>query len=200
MPPHELYGWLERLKLRRRDQDVVAAAVTLAPAIAERLSGDRRRRRPSCTSCSPDRPLEVLVLAAASADSPEVEERLRAYLERVRDARLEISGDDLRAAGVPESPAIGEALKQTLALKLDGFVSGPRRGAARPRCGCVGPTNRIRPCPSGGTRCSGTASPATTRSGTSPSPIRRPASASGSATRWSRRCPRPGRRRRAPCG
>jgi hypothetical protein len=26
---------------------------------------------------------------------------------------------------VPESPAIGEALKQTLALKLDGFVSGP---------------------------------------------------------------------------
>ena len=28
------------------------------------------------------------------------------------------------AAGVPESPAIGEALKQTLALKLDGFVSG----------------------------------------------------------------------------
>ena len=65
------------------------------------------------------------MLAAASAGlAARCEERLRAYLERVRDARLEISGDDLRAAGVPESPAIGEALKQTLALKLDGFVAG----------------------------------------------------------------------------
>ena len=68
--------------------------------------------------------LEVLVLAAATSDSPQVEERLRAFVERIRDVELEISGDDLRAAGVPESPAIGEALKQTFALKLDGFVSG----------------------------------------------------------------------------
>jgi tRNA nucleotidyltransferase (CCA-adding enzyme) len=68
--------------------------------------------------------IEVLVLAAASADPPEVEKRLRVYLERVRDARLEISGDDLRRAGVPESPAIGDALKETLRLKLDGFVAG----------------------------------------------------------------------------
>ena len=86
------------------------------------------------------------MLAAASADSPEVEERLRAYVERVRDARLEISGDDLRAAGVPESPAIGEALKQTLALKLDGFVVGPRRGAAH-GAAAAGHANRIAPVP-----------------------------------------------------
>jgi hypothetical protein len=47
---------------------------------------------------------------------------VRAYLERVRDVRLEITGDDLRRAGVPESPALGRALEDTLALKLDGFV------------------------------------------------------------------------------
>jgi tRNA nucleotidyltransferase (CCA-adding enzyme) len=123
MPPHELYGWLERLKLRRRDQDVVAAAVTLAPAIVERLSG--AGPAPSeLQELLAGQAIEVLVLAAVSAGSPEVEERLRAYVERIRDARLEISGDDLREAGVPESPAIGEALKQTLALKLDGFVAG----------------------------------------------------------------------------
>jgi tRNA nucleotidyltransferase (CCA-adding enzyme) len=123
MPPHELYGWLERLKLRRRDQDVVAAAVTLAPAIVERLSG--AGPAPSeLQELLAGQAVEVLVLAAASAGSPEVEERLRVYVERVRDAGLEISGDDLRSAGVPESPAIGEALKQTLALKLDGFVAG----------------------------------------------------------------------------
>ena len=124
MPPHELYEWLERLKLRRRDQDVVAAAVTLAPGDRGAAVGRPAPAPSELHELLAGQAIEVLVLAVASADSPEVEERLRAYLERVRGARLEISGDDLREAGVPESPAIGEALKQTLALKLDGFVSG----------------------------------------------------------------------------
>jgi tRNA nucleotidyltransferase (CCA-adding enzyme) len=65
------------------------------------------------------------VMAVLLAEHPDrARERVRAYLERIRDVRLEITGDDLRRAGVPESPALGEALKQTLALKLDGFVSG----------------------------------------------------------------------------
>ena len=42
-------------------------------------------------------------------------------LQRVR---LEITGEDLRAAGVPESPAIGRALEETLRRKLDGEVAG----------------------------------------------------------------------------
>jgi tRNA nucleotidyltransferase (CCA-adding enzyme) len=125
MPAHELYGWLERLKLRRRDQDVVAAAVTLAPAIVERLSGPSPPPPSELHELLAGQPLEVLVLAAAYPGSDEVENRLRAYLGRIRGVRLEISGDDLRAAGVPESPAIGEALRQTLRLKLDGFATGP---------------------------------------------------------------------------
>jgi tRNA nucleotidyltransferase (CCA-adding enzyme) len=124
MPPHELYGWLERLKLRRRDQDVVAAAVTLAPAIAARLGGAAVPPPSELHKMLAGQSPEVLVLAAASGGTEVVEERLRAYAERLRDVALEISGDDLRAAGVPESPSIGEALKETLDLKLDGFVSG----------------------------------------------------------------------------
>ena len=38
--------------------------------------------------------------------------------------RLEVTGDDLIAAGVPESPAIGRALDETLRRKLDGEVAG----------------------------------------------------------------------------
>ena len=37
---------------------------------------------------------------------------------------LEISGDDLIAAGVPQGPAIGRALDETLRRKLDGLVNG----------------------------------------------------------------------------
>ena len=37
---------------------------------------------------------------------------------------LEIGGGDLLAAGVPEGPAIGRALEETLRRKLDGLVAG----------------------------------------------------------------------------
>ena len=46
------------------------------------------------------------------------------YLEQLRGDRLEITGDDLRAAGIPESPAIGRALGETLRRKLDGEIGG----------------------------------------------------------------------------
>lgn len=121
----EIYDWLSKLKLRRRDQDVVAAAATLAPSLAERLEREQAPMPSELREALDGVPLEALLVASLTARDPDlVERRVRAYVELVRDARLEISGDDLKEAGVPESPAIGRALKETLALKLDGFVKG----------------------------------------------------------------------------
>ena len=125
MPGHEVYEWLGRLKIRRRDQDVVAAAVTLGPKVAERLAGPQAPAPSAIHELLAGQPLEVLVMAIVAAAEPAlVGERLGGYLERVRGTRLEITGEDLKEAGVPESPQIGAALRETLALKLDGFVSG----------------------------------------------------------------------------
>ena len=125
MAGHEVYEWLDRLKIRRRDQDVVAAAVTLAPQIAGRLAGAEPPPPSEVHGLLEGQPLEVLVMAIVRAADPQrVAERLHSYLGQVRGVRLEITGDDLRAAGVPESPRIGAVLKETLALKLDGFVNG----------------------------------------------------------------------------
>jgi tRNA nucleotidyltransferase (CCA-adding enzyme) len=125
MGAHEVYDWLGKLKLRRRDQDVVATAVTLAPALAERLESTEPPAPSELHELLEGQPLEVLLFAIVRSHDPELtERRVSAYLERVRGVALGISGDDLKAAGVPESPAIGKALKETLALKLDGFVSG----------------------------------------------------------------------------
>jgi hypothetical protein len=52
------------------------------------------------------------------------EQQVSRYLEQLGGTRLEITGDDLVAAGIPESPAIGRALEETLRRKLDGEVSG----------------------------------------------------------------------------
>jgi hypothetical protein len=46
------------------------------------------------------------------------------FITDLSGARLEVTGDDLVAAGVPESRAIGVALDETLRRKLDGQVSG----------------------------------------------------------------------------
>ena len=45
-------------------------------------------------------------------------------LPALSGVRLEVTGDDLLAAGVPQSEAIGQALEETLRRKLDGEVSG----------------------------------------------------------------------------
>ena len=121
--------------MRRSDQDVVAAAVTVAPLVAERLSRQRPMAPSELRELLDGQPVEVLLAAElVAAETSRVAQRVRAYLERVRDVRLEITGDDLRRAGVPESPALGRALEETLALKLDGFVANreeERRTALR---------------------------------------------------------------------
>ena len=125
MTERDVREWLDALKFAGRDRDVVTAAVTQAPATAAQLSGDETPPLSELHTLFDEHPLEVLVMAIVLAWEPRVvADRVHAYLERARGVRLDITGDDLRQAGVPESPQLGAALKQTLALKLDGFVSG----------------------------------------------------------------------------
>jgi tRNA nucleotidyltransferase (CCA-adding enzyme) len=46
------------------------------------------------------------------------------YIDEWRHVRLEITGGDLLAAGVPEGPAVGRGLAAALARKLDGEIEG----------------------------------------------------------------------------
>ncbi|HEY5318320.1 MAG TPA: hypothetical protein VIJ20_10095, partial [Solirubrobacteraceae bacterium] len=67
-------------------------------------------------------PGRVELAALAGALGPQ--EPVRQWLERLRHVRLEIDGDDLIAAGVPEGPAVGRGLRAALAAKLDARLSG----------------------------------------------------------------------------
>jgi tRNA nucleotidyltransferase (CCA-adding enzyme) len=66
-------------------------------------------------------PLEALALALALGAPADP---VLLWVTSLRPVRLEISGVDLLAAGVPEGPAVGRALEETLRRKLDGLVSG----------------------------------------------------------------------------
>jgi tRNA nucleotidyltransferase (CCA-adding enzyme) len=114
-----LAGWIDRLGLAAHERDSVLRAARRAPELADAL---RRELRPSELRALLDgEPAEALALALAlgAPAAPILD-----FVSRLSTARLEITGEDLLAAGVPQSPAIGRALEQTLARKLDGAVEG----------------------------------------------------------------------------
>ncbi|MEX0816086.1 MAG: CBS domain-containing protein [Gaiellales bacterium] len=121
LPPDELYEWFDRLKLRRRDADLIADAVAVAPRLRELAAGTEEPAalRALTEPHDPDGAL----LALAGADEPGAA-RLRRYFEELRGVRLEISGGDLAELGIAESPRVGAILEELLRRKLNGKLDG----------------------------------------------------------------------------
>jgi tRNA nucleotidyltransferase (CCA-adding enzyme) len=119
LPSEEAYDWLERLKVRRRDVDRIAGAITVAPRIVERLRAERLDPAEVVSladAFAPDAPL----LALAREDLPE----LRDYFTRLREVRIEIGGAELADLGLTESPRVGEVLAELRRRKLNGELDG----------------------------------------------------------------------------
>jgi tRNA nucleotidyltransferase (CCA-adding enzyme) len=119
LPPDEVYGWLQRLKMRRRDTEQIAAAVTVGPRIIERLRDkdvEPAEIAALADRYAPDAPLFALALAD--------QEPLHAYFRGLRDVRLEVSGTDLADLGLAESPRVGEILAELRRRKLNGELDG----------------------------------------------------------------------------
>jgi hypothetical protein len=121
LPPDELYDWFERLRLRRRDADRIADAVTVTPRLRERVAAtdEPAALRALVEPHDPDG-----VLFALAGAEGEVRERLVRYFEELREVRLEISGGDLAALGLTESPRVGAVLEELLRRKLNGELDG----------------------------------------------------------------------------
>jgi len=118
LPPEEVYGWLQRLKVRRRDAEAIAAAVTVGPRLVERLQAGAEPAEVVALAdpYAPDAPL----FALAFADLPPLHE----YFKRLRGVRLEVSGADLAELGLAESPRVGEVLAELRRRKLNGELDG----------------------------------------------------------------------------
>jgi tRNA nucleotidyltransferase (CCA-adding enzyme) len=112
--------WLESLGLEREQRDHVRRAARDAAALAEGLRAVELS--PSAIyALLRDEPPEALALALALGVSPEP---ILEWSSRLRHVKLDITGDDLVAAGVEPGPALGRALSETLRAKLDGEVDG----------------------------------------------------------------------------
>lgn len=117
--PDALEPWVESLSLGRGDRGSVMAAAGQGPGLVAALRADPP---PSAVHallrCEPAETLAVALAHGAPAGP------IQRFLTDLRDVHLDVTGDDLVAAGVPSSPAIGRALDETLRRKLDGEVSG----------------------------------------------------------------------------
>jgi tRNA nucleotidyltransferase (CCA-adding enzyme) len=101
-----------------RDRAVHRAA--LGPPGAEGELAAARPRRPSEAVALAQRrdPVELVLARALGA------EWLDRYLLEWQAVKLEIDGEDLIGAGVPQGPAVGRGLAEALRLKLDGEIAG----------------------------------------------------------------------------
>jgi tRNA nucleotidyltransferase (CCA-adding enzyme) len=89
------------------------AAAALAGAVPQRASEGVRL-------AAGHQPAELLLAIALGGDW------LQQYVDEWSRVRLEIDGEDLMAAGIPEGPAIGAGLRAALERKLDGGLHGGR--------------------------------------------------------------------------
>jgi tRNA nucleotidyltransferase (CCA-adding enzyme) len=107
-----LLGWLDDMGFTAPERDLVAAASrfsTGAPLRAARTNAEVARAARGA-------PVEAVALAGG--------ENARRWLAELRNVRLDINGDDLLAAGIPEGPEIGARLQRALDRKLDGEIAG----------------------------------------------------------------------------
>jgi tRNA nucleotidyltransferase (CCA-adding enzyme) len=112
MDTRALLAWLHEMGFPASERDTVAAASrfsTGAPLRAARTPAEIARAARGA-------PVEAVALAGG--------ENARRWLDELRHVRLEITGADLLAAGVPQGPEIGARLRRALDRKLDGEASG----------------------------------------------------------------------------
>jgi tRNA nucleotidyltransferase (CCA-adding enzyme) len=112
MDTRALLAWLDDMGFVAAERDRVVAASrysTGAPLRSARTNAEIARAARGA-------PLEAVALAGG--------ENARRWLADLRDVGLEINGDDLLAAGVPQGPEIGTRLQRALDRKLDGEIAG----------------------------------------------------------------------------
>jgi tRNA nucleotidyltransferase (CCA-adding enzyme) len=107
-------------------RETVLAAAFDSHALAAAL--EQAERASQLHALLAGRPVEAIAIAGALAGrrAPQAAGRATAWLSELRHVALEIGGDDLLAAGVPQGPEVGRRLARTLERKLDGELDGGR--------------------------------------------------------------------------
>ena len=100
-------------------------AIVRAAAEAPALDDDAPRAPSELARALRGRPVEAVALAGARGGAAGAA-AARRWLEELRHVGLQITGDDLRAAGIAEGADLGRRLQAVLDLRLDGALAADR--------------------------------------------------------------------------
>jgi tRNA nucleotidyltransferase (CCA-adding enzyme) len=125
LEPEEIEEWVGRMKLRRRDADVLVRSWLVGVRLERRLR--RPLREADLYEIAKAEPLEALLVAMAVAAGGPAEERLARFITHSRRVRLAVSGRDLLDLGFRQSADLGSVLQSLLRMKLNGVISGRRQ-------------------------------------------------------------------------
>ncbi len=120
----QLELWTQRLKLRRTDAERVTTGVVLARQAAVRLAARAGASRADIHDMLKRLPGEALLLAFAAAADGRARDALELYLTELRHIRLSVDGSDLIAAGLKQSPQLGQVLAELKRLRIEGRIAG----------------------------------------------------------------------------
>jgi tRNA nucleotidyltransferase (CCA-adding enzyme) len=122
----DMYALLEGMEFRSAEIALVTRAAICADALAEELT--RAEESSEIYEAASFESLEGVALAGAWDEPSWSDARIAAHrwLTELRNVRLEITGADLLAAGLPEGPEIGRRLEAALCAKLDGELADGR--------------------------------------------------------------------------
>jgi tRNA nucleotidyltransferase (CCA-adding enzyme) len=125
----DMYALLEGMEFRAVEGDLVTRAAICADSFAEELA--RAEEGSEIYEIASFESLEGVALAGAWEEPSWSNARVAAYrwLKELHDVRLEITGTDLLASGIPEGPEIGRRLQAALYAKLDGELHDNSREA-----------------------------------------------------------------------
>jgi tRNA nucleotidyltransferase (CCA-adding enzyme) len=117
---------LDEMEFPAGDRDRALATALLAPPLHAQLAiaASPSQVRAAVGGAPP----EAVALAGALGDEHHLPAAAaaRRWLGELRHVRLEISGDDLLAAGIPAGPEVGRRLERALERKLDGELADGR--------------------------------------------------------------------------
>jgi tRNA nucleotidyltransferase (CCA-adding enzyme) len=130
-PEPVIFGLLDEMEFTAGDRERAMRSALAAPGLVAPMThaGTPSQLRAALSVHTP----EAIALAAALAgpSSPSAAAAAREWFERVRFVLLQITGDDLLAAGVAPGPEVGARLSAVLARKLDGELDAGRDAELR---------------------------------------------------------------------
>jgi tRNA nucleotidyltransferase (CCA-adding enzyme) len=129
-PQAEARALLDRLEFPAGERDRAVAAALAAVRLLGELAACARPA--DIHAAVAGAPIEGVALAGAlgagrtDARETPVTHAARRWLDEIRHVHLQITGEDLLAAGVPQGPDVGRRLRETLLRRLDGELGEER--------------------------------------------------------------------------